>query len=95
MEVPAETKKEKYARIDLASDIQKELADKLAWAVGSTLRVPYATKRCPVHTWASRLSNSIYRAYETLETAVPGVAAVGPADIPDTDSEEVWLEASL
>ena len=40
------------------SPIQKELRDKLAWSVGTTLSVPYG-KRSPVMIWADQESTRI------------------------------------
>ena len=42
----------------------KELIDKLAWAVGSTLHLPYAGKRTPLQAWAYRLSMEIVKRYD-------------------------------
>lgn len=46
----------------LQSDAYKELANKLAWAIGSTYRVPYANVRTAARRAALRLAQDLVAA---------------------------------
>ncbi len=49
----------------------KELTDKLAWAVGSTLALPYARRRCKIHQWAEKAAVTLYEAYVLSQKSDP------------------------
>lgn len=44
---------------DIADGVKRELATKLAWAVGSTLHVGYSNKGT-VREWAERMAERLY-----------------------------------
>lgn len=51
----------------VADGMRKELATKLAWAVGSTLHVAYG-KKGPLGDWAVRMSSRLYeQRFEMLD----------------------------
>jgi len=44
--------------------VVKELATKLAWAIGSTLHITYG-ERTKTHTWAAELALRVYQNYKS------------------------------
>lgn len=48
-------------QIQLQTDAYKELANKLAWVLGSTFRVPYANIRCPARAVANRFAAAVIK----------------------------------
>ena len=45
----------------LQTDAYKELVNKLAWALGSSYRVSYSSRRSPLVKYAQRIANKVFK----------------------------------